>query len=542
VWGLGSPIFRQLAVGTKVDSLQILDPLPSFFLRMYRILKETSERTSRELSNLMGSKEPGTGEVVWSGSGLQLCLPQLPSKERSPVIDTETERRRLLSKLQTSSMSNFGSSPGGGAVLSDEQEEAENKSASSARSMRSLWQRTRSIFQHLPRKASKKGRFRFFRKRQKTKTADYSHVGGQSSMQDFFEMDTRSTASEPLATKKSRLFGGRQMDRDGHETRSVISQKSLPTLRRPMFPAKNRVTTKPAVEENPVHEFSVEIQASNRPPRPKLTHEGSSFIRRIFSSKRDIYVSANDSWHSAYSDPFSDRLTPTTMASEQSDTEDEDCKSATGYQSDDEWWEEEPAQKEYDFHGDEDDDDDEDITQFFRPIDPPSEHRRRSIPDRWSPSPSPSTDAESAPKLPTRRPMQENTSDDPQPKQFLARKDNNVIFPAPAPIRLEAPKATNSGDSSILSLLSNIVASWGGGEDHKCDMKVQSVINEDELGREDSGSPTKGILKTSSGAVVIPSYHPIKARRTVSFDRILIREYEQVLGDNPSCGSGPPIS
>jgi hypothetical protein len=126
--------------------------------------------------------------------------------------------------------------------------------------------------------------------------------------------------------------------------------------------------------------------------------------------------------------------------------------------------------------------------------------------------------------------------------QFLARKDDNVIFPSPAPIRVEAPKATNSGDSSIISLLSNIVASWGGGEDHKSDMKLHSVIKEEELGRGTSGSTTKGILKTSFGSAVFPSYRQMKPRRTVSFDRILIREYEQVLGDNPSCGSGPPIS
>ncbi|GKY93392.1 hypothetical protein MPSEU_000306800 [Mayamaea pseudoterrestris] len=67
-------------------------------------------------------------------------------------------------------------------------------------------------------------------------------------------------------------------------------------------------------------------------------------------------------------------------------------------------------------------------------------------------------------------------------------------------------------DSSTYSMLSGIMASW--------------------MAERDKAAPPKSICKTT----------PNKTPLSVRFDRIHVREYERVVGDNPSCSSGPPIS
>lgn len=93
-------------------------------------------------------------------------------------------------------------------------------------------------------------------------------------------------------------------------------------------------------------------------------------------------------------------------------------------------------------------------------------------------------------------------------------------------------------DDTVLSLLSDLFATWSAeGDAHNANatnIHVPPPTNSCLL-------KLNSILKISSDTSEAKKNLP-REQRFVAFDGIEIREYEQVVGDNPSCRGGPPIS
>jgi hypothetical protein len=91
----------------------------------------------------------------------------------------------------------------------------------------------------------------------------------------------------------------------------------------------------------------------------------------------------------------------------------------------------------------------------------------------------------------------------------------------------------DDSDDSVLSLLSGLLATWSAERDGT----KKNESDQDNLTSSSSSlKPKKSILKTSDFCT-----HN-RPNFSVIFDSIIIREYERVVGDNPSCSRGPPIS
>lgn len=496
---------------------------------MYRLANESSDIPARGPGVLTITDAPLPEEEPAASTGTRNI-----AQDNVKSIDTESERRCLLRKLQTSSMKKCYLQPS----VSSEDEEVDSKSTH-ATTVRVWWHRARQNIDKASRKSKKQlrqlGHFRW--KKKQAKHEEYDEMK-QTPLEAFFEMDSKSTASDPRGgTDKSRVFNLSNCDHGDNETKSVSSRQSLPAFLRPVFAKKKHRGRKmgriDSFTDKPVGEFSVEVQPANRKSRPSLTRQGSSFVRRLLGAKDETAPSGRGAFLAPASSIFPARLTPTTTDTTTSDNEEDEYLNTAEYESQtDEVFEEEPLDDDYDSE------DDEDITQFFRPIKLPEDESAGPLPDRWSPSPSPSNEAELAPRLPVRRPMPDEEVDAPlklvtshPPKQIVSRKDSNVLFPAPSPVRAK-PKKSWSGESSILSLLGGFVCSWSEGS--KGDVNV-----DDPSPRSPEGLPKNGILKRSS---LFRPARPRKSHRSVSFDSIFVREYDRVLGDNPACAKGPPIS
>jgi len=101
----------------------------------------------------------------------------------------------------------------------------------------------------------------------------------------------------------------------------------------------------------------------------------------------------------------------------------------------------------------------------------------------------------------------------------------------------ECKMSDDEDDDSILSLLSGLLATWSAEREG---VNAVSAVSQ-ALAPCISQWKPKSILKTIS-----ENYEEQKVETrgplAVSFDSIEIREYERVVGDNPSCSKGPPIS
>lgn len=86
----------------------------------------------------------------------------------------------------------------------------------------------------------------------------------------------------------------------------------------------------------------------------------------------------------------------------------------------------------------------------------------------------------------------------------------------------------SDGDDSVLSLLSGLLATWS--EEQQNSLAVNGNLMAAQC-------HVRGILKTSKKL-----QEQKEVDRQVVFDSIEIREYERIVGDNPSCTRGPPIS
>lgn len=94
----------------------------------------------------------------------------------------------------------------------------------------------------------------------------------------------------------------------------------------------------------------------------------------------------------------------------------------------------------------------------------------------------------------------------------------------------DAEDDTSDGDDSVLSLLSGLLATWSEEQQRNSSLTVSGTLLTSQC-------HIQGILKTSK-----KSHEQKEPDRQVVFDSIEIREYERIVGDNPSCTRGPPIS
>jgi len=168
--------------------------------------------------------------------------------------------------------------------------------------------------------------------------------------------------------------------------------------------------------------------------------------------------------------------------------------------------------------------------------------------NRWSCDASESSDS----TLPKRPQRQTSSSETEQSGSEEEDKDDST-----AAARPKKPTASQSmrnlhvddevDDESILSLLGSLLATWAAEREGAADevATICTVDRDDYNDNSGEGRP-KGILKTpSSSPPSSPREDKEEEQRdpgSVIFDRVEIREYERVVGDNPSTARGPPIS
>lgn len=160
----------------------------------------------------------------------------------------------------------------------------------------------------------------------------------------------------------------------------------------------------------------------------------------------------------------------------------------------------------------------------------------KQTPDRWSPSPTPDVNSGSyAPKRPHRR-IPEGDVGANKNKDWRAQVFSHVTCSNDVHCDgVEEEKSTESSSfmpdedddsESVFSLLSGLMATWVA-EQAQEEFKQDGIVPFLQL---------RSCLKQGG---------PIDNARLcyrVSFAKIEIREYERTVGDNPACGSGPPIT
>ena len=168
---------------------------------------------------------------------------------------------------------------------------------------------------------------------------------------------------------------------------------------------------------------------------------------------------------------------------------------------------------------------------------------------RWNSDISLNSDP-SAPKRPTRGSLGGGHDDahrrgllsTPSPSARYSPKKNldKLIKTSQSMRNLSSPYDSKTGsdedddDDSILSLLSGLLASWSAERDNiTISQRLPSVF--------DSGVGPKSILKLPSNESEEQKVD-YRERYSVRFNAIEVREYERIVGDNPSCSKGPPIS
>ena len=522
-----------------------------------------------------------------------------------PKIDPvqyELERRRLLQKLQRASASKLRLKS---KSFRHHHEEMETESTTSVSSLRLWWERTRHKLHKGTSPRGGKTRFPHFarhdsQQQQPPSPPEPSTSGDVGPMRAFLDMEPQSTVTDYLW--RGRLLVRRHSsdndEDDGNKT--VCSQNSFSSFlrinRKKQAPSHQKLSRAASLDEA----FAGKIPRIHANPRKRLTRQGSSLMQRLFSWKQTKEPQSKVQPTHSWSVPLPDRLTPITTVDTLSDNENNDeLVNIMGYESDDDEdtlqvYEDSsddsavtkavPSYKGSDTDDDDDDDEDEEISEFCKirsidePLEPPAIKLRTNFRDRWSPSPSPSIEAETAPRLPFRRPMPDEELDVLPPKYPVARKDRNeeinvlsatqliarmdecISYPAsdkavdvlaptneevhltdqkttarknkkisyPAPVRTP-PEPSWSYDSELDPSIENFKATF-------TDYSFPTM--------DDTQHPSiKGILKRPMYAkTTSPLFVKPKPRRSVVFDRITIREYERVVGDNPSCAKGPPIS
>jgi hypothetical protein len=101
----------------------------------------------------------------------------------------------------------------------------------------------------------------------------------------------------------------------------------------------------------------------------------------------------------------------------------------------------------------------------------------------------------------------------------------------------ESKMDEDNDDDSILSLLSGLLATWSAERDA---VNVVATISPQVTPCNSTWRPKsilKSFVKDSEEQKV-----EVRERFSVGFNSIEIREYERIVGDNPSCSKGPPIS
>lgn len=122
-----------------------------------------------------------------------------------------------------------------------------------------------------------------------------------------------------------------------------------------------------------------------------------------------------------------------------------------------------------------------------------------------------------------------------KPATTTSQSMRNLCVPSESKINSEKG---DDDDDSVLSLLSGLLATWSSERDG---IIVTATVTHEAASNSGSAWRPKSILKNSletRGEQKDES----REQYTVIFDKIEIREYERIVGDNPSCSRGPPIS
>ena len=124
------------------------------------------------------------------------------------------------------------------------------------------------------------------------------------------------------------------------------------------------------------------------------------------------------------------------------------------------------------------------------------------------------------------------------PKKSLDKliKTSQSMRNLSSPYEAKSGSDDDDDDDSILSLLSGLLATWSAERDG-----INVTITQRLPAVCGSGVQVKSILKLSTSKNEEQKIES-RERYSVRFKTIEVREYERVVGDNPSCSKGPPIS
>lgn len=149
---------------------------------------------------------------------------------------------------------------------------------------------------------------------------------------------------------------------------------------------------------------------------------------------------------------------------------------------------------------------------------------------------------------------QQSITDETTTRVFQRQRSTPII--SVRTLKSEETKATETSDNqdreevhdddSIMSLLSGLLTSWTAEQDSNKIVPKTIIYQKVDV---DSEECPKSILKSDTLMLRTANDDEMKEEqdsnvpvRNVVFGKVEIREYERVVGDNPSCSRGPPIS
>lgn len=427
----------------------------------------------------------------------------------------------------------------------------DEQSVSSAFSSYSWWTKRKDKKNKKEDKPAKRKKFRTFRWRKKGKKKGRST--NDQLVADFF--DVQSIASEPDFVGTNKLKSATLVDKGQQlETQSVVSRRSQRSTGFTGFLFRKRLNLHDEVEgiednviiqtnnqdfdeeitlgsgfENmslaeSIEEESVDATTS-LDRKPEAAPENESFLQRILQKRTQKKQNSHLLQAIRVSSPQSDlpdtalptlgQQAPQPCRRQSLDTRDNSTKSLGAL----------PVNREA-------------ISVQGKAGDTKKSTPNQTL-NRWD-----SDQSLDAPKPPQRQPEKDPAMgpDSLRPSQVTSQSMRNL---ATKPLTADEAQGRDDeedfeDDDSVLSLLSGLLATWSS-ERETAESEALSLRH--HMVRSNEEQP-KSILKTSKNLVEIheETKEERRPRYSVEFDKIEIREYERVVGDNPSCSKGPPVS